>query len=169
MSSCLVIMGVSGVGKTTIARLLAERLDLTFAEADDFHPPDNIAKMSDGVALTDADRQPWLEAIRDWIDAHAAAGNTSIVTCSALKHRYRQVLRQASARVRFVYLHGTPELLAARIGERGGHFMPPSLLKSQLDALEPLHDDEDGVTVDVSGTPAEVTAKVVSALQQPNP
>ncbi|PRX51284.1 gluconate kinase (SKI family) [Prauserella shujinwangii] len=163
--TCLVVMGVSGVGKTTAARLLSQRLGWPMAEADEFHPAANIAKMAAGTPLTDADRTPWLTAIRDWIGARGTAGEHTVVTCSALKRAYRDVLRQApGTRVRFVHLRGTPETVAPRLAERSGHFMPPSLLESQFRDLEPLGADEDGVTVDVSDAPEEIVARALTRL-----
>ncbi|TWH32122.1 gluconate kinase (SKI family) [Isoptericola variabilis J7] len=114
----VVVMGVAGSGKTTVATLLAARLGVEYAEADEFHSPENIAKMSAGTPLTDADRAPWLAAIRDWLTAEADAGRPGVVTCSALKRSYRDVLRSARGRVRFVHLTGTPELLAERMSSR---------------------------------------------------
>ncbi|WP_367128817.1 gluconokinase [Saccharothrix sp. HUAS TT1] len=162
--TCVVVMGVSGAGKSTVARLLADRLGLPMAEADEFHPAANIAKMSAGVPLTDADRAPWLDAIRDWITERAAAGESTIVTCSALKRVYRDVLREAGARVRFLFLRGADEVIGDRLRERSGHFMPPSLLRSQFDALEPLRSDEDGVAVDVRETPDAIVARALAGL-----
>jgi gluconokinase len=160
----VVVMGPSGVGKTTVAELLADRLGWTFAEGDSFHPPANIEKMRRGIPLDDADRGPWLELIRDWIARHAAAGRPTVITCSALKRRYRDVLRGAGNRVRFVQLVGDPALVARRLRSREGHHMPPSLLDSQLAALEPLQDDEDGVVVSVAGEPNEVVSMALTAL-----
>ncbi|GAA1714754.1 gluconokinase [Isoptericola hypogeus] len=157
----LVVMGVAGSGKTTIAGLLAERLGLDLAEADEFHPAENIEKMSSGTPLTDADREPWLAAIRDWLDREADAGRAAVVTCSALKRAYRDELRRARGSVRFVHLAGSPELLAERMTHRTGHFMPPELLPSQLATLEPLGRDEDGITVDIAASPEEITRSVV--------
>ncbi len=163
MSQLLVVMGVSGSGKTTVAQLLASELGWQFAEADEFHPPANIAKMESGHPLTDEDRWPWLEAVRDWASERADAGQDAVVTCSALKRSYRDLLRGSRARVRFVHLDGPPELLARRIGSRTGHFMPSSLLGSQLATLEPLQADEDGVVVSVD-QPAQDCAR--AALEE---
>jgi gluconokinase len=160
-------MGVSGCGKSTIAALLAQRLGWPMAEADDLHPASNVAKMHAGQPLTDDDRWPWLERVRDWIAARAGAGQDVVVTCSALRTAYRDVLRTAAPRVRFLLLTAPPEVLAERIGHRTGHFMPPSLLPSQLATLEPLGPDEDGVTVDVSGTPEASATAALVALQLP--
>nr|WP_245852594.1 gluconokinase [Isoptericola jiangsuensis] len=159
-------MGVAGSGKTTIAGLLSDRLGLTLAEADEFHPAANIAKMSAGTPLTDADRAPWLAAIRDWLSTQADSGHAAVVTCSALKRDYRDVLRAAHGTVRFVHLDGSAALLADRIQERSGHFMPPALLPSQLADLEPLADDEDGLVVDVAAAPDEIVATVLAWLRQ---
>ncbi|WP_340564253.1 gluconokinase [Streptomyces sp. GSL17-111] len=155
-------MGVSGSGKTTVGTRLAERLTVPYAEADDFHPPGNVAKMAAGTPLTDEDRAPWLDAIADWLAGQGGAGG--VVTCSALKRRYRDRLRSAAPGVFFLHLDGSPELVARRLGERRGHFMPPSLLRSQFDALEPLHDDEPGAAVDIGGTPEETVEGALAAL-----
>ncbi|MCW4115038.1 gluconokinase [Aurantimonas sp. MSK8Z-1] len=162
--TALVVMGPSGVGKTTTAEALAERLGWRFAEADRFHPQANIDKMTRGVPLQDADRGPWLAAIRDWISGEARSGRSVVVTCSALKRRYRDILRQASARVRFVYLYADPTLVGARLGHRTGHFMPPSLLASQFADLEPLTRDEDGVAVAVDKAPDLVVDDALTQL-----
>ncbi|MFE2753042.1 gluconokinase [Actinosynnema sp. NPDC059335] len=167
--TCVVVMGVSGSGKSTVARSLADRLGWPMAEADEFHPAANIAKMSAGTPLTDADRAPWLAAIRDWITGRAAAGDSAVVTCSALKHAYRDVLRAAGARVRFLFLHGDPDVIGDRMRRRSGHFMPPSLLRSQLDALEPLRPDEDGVAVDVAGPPERIVDRAIAGLRLAGP
>lgn len=160
----LVVMGVAGSGKTSVAQLLAAHLGWPSAEADEFHPPANIAAMTAGRPLTDEDRWPWLLAVRDWVTERARAGEDVVVTCSALRRSYRDLLRGAGARVRFVHLTGSPQLLAQRIGSRSGHFMPPSLLQSQLATLEPLQPDEDGVVVDVSGTPEETARTALERL-----
>lgn len=159
----LVLMGVAGSGKTTVAEILTTRTGWPYAEADDFHPASNVAKMRAGTPLTDADRAPWLAAMRDWLSEQADAGHSTVVTCSALKLPYRDVLREARGRVRFVHLDGTPELLAERIGGRDGHFMSPAMLESQLDALEPLTPSEDGIRLDVSASPTELADAALAA------
>ena len=163
----LVVMGVAGSGKTTVANLLAERLGWAIAEADDFHPTTNIVKMASGVPLDDDDRWPWLRAIRDWTTEQETAGPDSVVTCSALKRTYRDVLRQAAGRVRFVHLDGSVELIGDRIQSRPKHFMPPALLPSQFAILEPLDDDEDGIVVPVADTPEAVVDDVLRRLGLP--
>ena len=162
----LVVMGVSGSGKTTVARALAAELGLTFAEADDFHPPANIARMTAGIPLTDEDRWPWLRALRDWMADRGARGESTVVTCSALKRRYRDLLRDAGGRVLFIDLEGSRDLLAARLSGRHGHFMPESLLNSQLDALEPPTPDEDAWTYDVARPSAEIVAEVAARVRR---
>ncbi|MBO0904281.1 gluconokinase [Jiella sp. MQZ13P-4] len=157
-------MGPSGVGKSTTAELIAARLGWPFAEADEFHPRANIDKMTSGIALDDADRAPWLAAIRDWISREAARGVSTVLTCSALKHSYRDLLREADARVCFVALEADVELVAARMSHRKGHFMPPSLLASQFADLQPLTADEDGITVSVAVPPEEVVHEILTKL-----
>ncbi|WP_017934808.1 gluconokinase [Nocardioides sp. Iso805N] len=146
MGELLVVMGVSGSGKSTVGAALAQRLRVPFADADDFHPQANIDKMSAGIPLDDHDRRPWLDAIGDWLAAHPGGG---VMSCSALKRSYRDRLRHHAHGVEFVHLAGTPEVLARRMAGRPGHFMPASLLSSQLGTLEPLQPDERGVTLDV--------------------
>ncbi len=160
----LVVMGVAGSGKTTVAQILADRLDRPYAEADEFHPQANIDKMSAGTPLTDDDRWPWLQAIRDWLTEQTRAGRSAIVTCSALKTAYRDVLREAEGRVTFVHLDGTIEQIGERMSGRSGHFMPPSLLPSQFETLERLGDDEDGVVVQVGASPQSVVDNALSEL-----
>ena len=160
----LVIMGVSGSGKTTIANLLSKRLGWIAAEADEFHPAANIAKMSAGTPLDDDDRWPWLYAIRDWMDTQAGNGRCTIVTCSALKRTYRDVLAQAAGDVHFIHLEGSSEVLAERMKTRSGHFMPPSLLPSQLSTLEPLAPDENGLRIDITDSPADIVDTVLRHL-----
>jgi gluconokinase len=160
----VVVMGISGSGKTTIATALAERLGWTFAEADEFHPGANIAKMSAGTPLTDDDRWPWLEALRDWMGGEARADRSTVVTCSALKRTYRDLLDGAEGDVRFVHLSGDTELILERMKTRSGHFMPASLLPSQISTLEPLDDGERGLTLENTGTPDEVTSRIVDEL-----
>ncbi|MEV0220103.1 gluconokinase [Streptomyces sp. NPDC050704] len=158
----VVIMGVAGTGKTTVGPLLANRLDVPYAEGDDFHPAANIAKMTAGTPLTDEDRRPWLDAIGAW--AHGRAGLGGVVSCSALKRDYRDRLRAAAPGVVFVHLTGDRKLIEDRMGHRQGHFMPTALLDSQFATLQPLQADEAGVAVDVSGSPEEITERAVSAL-----
>lgn len=163
--TCVVVMGPSGVGKTTTAKGLADRLGWTFAEADEFHPKANIDKMSAGVPLDDADRAPWLATIRDWLSERARAGEDTVITCSALKRRYRDVLREAEPRVRFVELVITQEIVGERMAKRKGHYMPPSLLGSQFATLEPLGPDEDGVRLPVEGDAPTVVQSALDALE----
>jgi len=158
-------MGVSGCGKTTAALNLHNALGWPVAEADDFHPGANIDKMSRGVALTDEDRWPWLKSMRDWMSERATEDVKTIVTCSALKRSYRDLLSGARGRVFFIHLLAQPEELQERMAHREGHFMPPSLLPSQFAALEPLSDDEDGVTVVSRATPEETFEAILAALE----
>ncbi|MUL65217.1 gluconate kinase [Mycobacterium sp. CBMA 234] len=146
MASPIVVMGVSGSGKSTVGAALAQRLRVPFADADDFHPPANIAKMSAGHPLNDDDRRPWLEAVGQWLGEHYDGG---VMSCSALKYQYRVQLRGHCPDVRFLHLNGTPEVIGARQASRPGHFMPASLLASQFETLEPLRADEAGVVIDV--------------------
>lgn len=160
----VVVMGVSGSGKTTVAQLVAERLHRQFLEADDQHPAANVAKMAAGNPLTDQDRAPWLATLRDWLAEQTRAGQSSVLTCSALKVAYRDVLR-AGGPVLFVHLHVTPEILAQRMGQRVGHFMPPTLLGSQLAALEPLLPTEAGFTLDATGTAEDLAAHIAERVR----
>ncbi|WP_077963465.1 gluconokinase [Ensifer adhaerens] len=146
----IVVMGVSGSGKTTVGEALAARLGWRFVEGDSFHPPENVAKMSAGIPLDDNDREPWLRTLAAEIAKDEAAGRPSVVGCSALKRAYRDTLRTGAPRVRFVHVHGDRAVLADRLSHRAGHFFPASLLDTQLAALEPLGPDEDGVVVDVA-------------------
>lgn len=146
MGPPIVVMGVSGSGKSTVGAALAQRLRVSFADADDFHPPANVAKMTAGHALDDNDRFPWLETIGEWLSDHADGG---VMSCSALKRKYRDQLRHHCKEVEFLHLSGTPEVISRRQASRPGHFMPPSLLASQFATLEPLDPDEGGVTIDV--------------------
>ncbi|CAL9590426.1 gluconokinase [Streptomyces sp. enrichment culture] len=159
----VVVTGVSGSGKSTIGRALAERLDVPYEEGDDLHPPDNIAKMEAGAPLTDEDRAPWLERVAAWLGAHAEHGG--VITCSALKRRYRDRLTAVSPQVLFIHLHGPAELIAERIAARRGHFMPASLLRSQFAALEPLGPGEPGAVVSVEGTREETTELALAAVR----
>lgn len=164
MSHLIVLMGVTGAGKSTVGTLLAERLGLGFRDADDFHPPSNIAKMSSGTPLTDEDRWPWLDAIGAHLVAHRGAG--CVVTCSALKRAYRDRLRAAAPELRFVHLHGDVALVAARQAARQGHFMPASLVASQFATLEPPAPEEGVITLDVAASPEALAAAAIAALQE---
>jgi gluconokinase len=144
--SPIVVMGVSGSGKSTVGSALAQRLRVPFVDADTLHPPANIAKMTVGEPLDDADRYPWLEHVGEWLAGHQTGG---VASCSALKRKYRDQLRAHCPRVEFLHLGGSPALIGARLVARFGHFMPAALLRSQFETLEPLGPDEPGVTVDV--------------------
>ncbi|MDL5205894.1 gluconokinase [Streptomyces sp. ALI-76-A] len=159
----VVVMGVSGSGKTTVGQSLAQLLHVPFAEADDLHSPENVAKMRAGKALDDEDRRPWLDAIAAWLLKHDSGGG--VITCSALRRSYRERLASASSRVFFVHLHGPAELIAERMAARRGHFMPVELLQSQLDALEPLTAEERGAVVPITGTAEEITHLALTAVR----
>jgi gluconokinase len=160
----VVVMGVSGSGKTTLARGISDRMGWEFQEGDDLHPRANVEKMAAGTPLTDEDRWPWLEAIGRWIDEHADRGDSAVVTCSALRRVYRDLLSDGRPGVRFLHVTADPELIRRRVEERRGHYMPPSLLPSQLKTLEPLAPDEPGVTVSAEGEPSEVLANALRRL-----
>lgn len=162
---CLVVMGVSGSGKTTVARGIADALGWTFAEGDDFHPRANVEKMASGEPLTDEDRWPWLRAIGDWVDEQVQQGQDCVVTCSALRRAYRDVLREGRPGVRFCHVAADEQLIADRLEHRTGHYMPPSLLPSQFATLEPLQDDEPGATVSAAPTPQEIVVNAMRALR----
>ncbi|WP_460852805.1 gluconokinase [Nocardioides montaniterrae] len=147
MPDLVVVMGVSGSGKSTVGAALAQRLRVPFADADDFHPPANIAKMSAGHPLDDEDRRPWLDALGEWLAAHDAQGG--VMSCSALKVDYRTRLLDHAPRTRFVHLDGPRDVIARRQAGRPGHFMPAALLDSQFATLEPLGPDEPGIVIDV--------------------
>lgn len=147
MGSPIVVMGVSGSGKSTVGAALAQRTRVRFADADDFHPAANIEKMTSGLPLNDDDRYPWLESIGEWLAARCTEGG--VMSCSALKRKYRDQLRRHCPDTIFLHLAGSPEVIGRRQASRPGHFMPASLLASQFDTLEPLAADERGVTIDV--------------------
>jgi gluconokinase len=156
----VVVMGVAGSGKTTVGIALAKRLSVEYGEADDFHPQRNIDKMSAGQALDDGDRRPWLQAIGDWLADHQDSG--AVATCSALKRSYRDLLRSHAPETVFLHLFGDEALLAQRMTGRKGHFMPASLLASQLATLEPLQPDEAGMAVDIRASANEIVSSFVS-------
>ncbi len=158
----VIVMGVAGCGKSTVGPLIAEALGGAFAEGDQFHPPANVAKMSSGLPLDDSDRMPWLaamaEAIRDW----RRQAQPTVLACSALRQRYREVLADGSDEVRFVYLRGTQTLIGDRMARRRNHFMPPSLLTSQFATLE---EPADAIIVDVGGAPEAIAAAALERLR----
>ena len=164
-ASVLIVMGVSGCGKSTIGTLLAGRLQWKFEDADRFHPAANIEKMRTGTPLTDEDRWPWLRAIAAFIDKMRGAGGHGVIACSALKRRYRDVLIGDRSDVRLVYLKGSEELIARRLAARHGHFMPRSLLHSQFVALEEPGPDETPITISVEPTPPEIVAQILAILE----
>ena len=157
----ILVMGVAGSGKSTVGRQLAVALEWPFADADDFHPPANVAKMAAGHPLDDADRAPWLAALRAHIAGVLARGENAVVACSALKAAYRAILVVDPAAVRVVHLHGSRELLLSRIGQRQGHFMRAEMLDSQLATLEP---PADALTIDVTAPPAALVAQIRESL-----
>ncbi|WP_078314857.1 gluconokinase [Mycobacterium sp. D16Q16] len=160
----VVVMGVAGVGKSTVAQALAQRLGAPCAEGDDFHPEANIAKMSAGIPLDDSDRWPWLQRIAEWMSERGREGSGGVVTCSALKRRYRDVLRAGYPDAFFVHLSGDRALIGDRMAHRAGHFMPTSLLDSQFEILEPLQPDEKGVELNVGIGPEELVAGALRQL-----
>jgi gluconokinase len=160
----LVVMGVSGCGKTSVGRRIAQQLGLAFVEGDELHPPRNVALMAAGTPLTDADRADWLAAIATRLGQAHAAGRGLVVSCSALKRSYRAQLRQACPGLRFVHLHGDTGLLRQRMGARTGHYMPASLLDSQLAILEPPGADEAAIAVDIAPPTEQVVATVLAHL-----
>lgn len=164
MTRLVLVMGVSGAGKSTVGTLLAARLGAPFADADDFHPPANIAKMSRGEPLVDADRWPWLDAIGAWLDARAASGEGGVVTCSALKRIYRDRLLAGRPAVRLLHLSGDAALIGARQAARPGHFMPASLMASQFATLEPPGEEEGAIVLSVEPPPEVVVEKALRYL-----
>lgn len=160
----VLLMGVSGAGKSTIGDVLARRTGWPFRDADSFHPPENIAKMSRGAPLTDADRMPWLAAIAHWIDERRQARAPAIVSCSALRRAYRERLIGGREDVALVFLAGDPALIGARLEGRTGHFMPKALLDSQFAALEVPGPDEAALVVDIRESPEAVVESIVAAL-----
>jgi gluconokinase len=161
----LVVMGVSGSGKTTVAQGLAAAEGWALLEGDSFHPPANVAKMQSGTPLTDEDRWPWLRAIAAEIDAYRARGESAVVACSALRRAYRDILIGERPDVRLVYLNGSHMLIAARMKARKNHFMPPALLESQFSTLEEPGPDENPITVGIGGTPDEIVHAIMERLK----
>jgi len=160
----LVLMGVSGCGKTTIAQVLAERLHWAFEEGDALHPQANVDKMAAGHPLDDADRAPWLAKVADWVDARLDVGECGVITCSALKRAYRDLIDRRGQGVEFVYLHGSRELIASRLNTRHGHFMPPSLLDSQFATLQEPAADEPAIRVEIGASPEIIADHIIDAL-----
>jgi gluconokinase len=157
-------MGVCGSGKSEIGSRLASALGAGFIEGDDYHSPANVAKMASGIALDDADRAAWLDQLRQQIATAREQGASLVVSCSALKRRYRDLLREGDPALRFAHLHGEREVIAGRMQERKDHYMPRALLDSQLQALEPLQEDEAGITLDIGLAPERLTAAILAAM-----
>jgi gluconokinase len=164
-TTTIVVMGVSGAGKSTVAGELVARLGWDFAEGDEFHPPENVEKMRAGIPLDDDDRWPWLRTLAAWIGEHEKAGKSAVVTCSALKRSYRDLLRDGHPSVWFAHVTADAEQIRDRVQRRTGHYMPPSLLDSQLATLEPLQDDEPGASVSGAGEPDEVVDALLATLR----
>jgi gluconokinase len=162
-------MGVSGSGKSTIGETLAARLGWRFEDGDRFHPASNVAKMSAGQPLTDDDRRPWLQAIADEIDRVCAAGERMVVACSALKRAYREILLHGRSDVRIVFLDGSEALIASRLAERKGHFMPPGLLASQFQTLEPPAPNERPIIVSIDATIETIVDAIIRQIKQVTP
>ncbi|WEV59651.1 gluconokinase [Bifidobacterium sp. ESL0728] len=165
MSTHIIVMGVSGCGKTTVAQALADEFGFEMAEGDDFHPKANVDKMSHGIPLNDDDRWPWLKTINQWMRDKDARGVSTVVSCSALKRAYRDVLRQ-NLDVLFIHLVGSEELIGSRMKQRKGHYMPVSLLPSQFADLEPLQSDETGYDIDISGSPQQVEGRALEVAKK---
>jgi gluconokinase len=166
MPCVLIVMGVSGSGKSTIGEMLAARLGWNYEDGDRFHPASNVAKMSAGQPLTDEDRWPWLRAIADEIDRVCEAGRHAVIACSALKRAYRDVLMHGRNDVRIIYLDGTEALIAGRLARRKGHFMPPGLLASQFKTLEPPGEGENPLTVSIDAPVEAIVDDIVRRLRQ---
>jgi gluconokinase len=161
MSQAIIVMGVSGSGKTTVGRALARQLGVDFFEGDDFHPPSNVAKMQSGEPLTDADRQPWLERLHQLIADEAAAGRSLVLACSALKESYRRQLSAGGQNLRYVFLKGDFDLIVGRMRTRLGHYMPESLLQTQFDALE---EPEGAIVADINLPVSHIVADIAAQL-----
>jgi gluconokinase len=158
----VVLMGVSGSGKTAVGQILARQLSWTFLDADDYHPPANIEKMRRGIPLNDEDRRPWLQAVRQRVDEARGRGENLVLACSALKHAYQEYLQHdVHGAIRYVYLRGSEELIRQRLAARRGHFMNPGLLHSQFETLEP---PEDALPVDITPSPEAIAAEIRQRL-----
>jgi gluconokinase len=162
----VVVMGVSGSGKSTVGQALAAALSVHYIEGDELHPPENVARMVAGIALTDVDRHGWLQEVAGQLANATTEARGVVVACSALKRAYRDLLRAAAPDVRFVLLHGDQQLLASRLASRQGHYMPPSLLQSQLDTLELPANDEQALVLDVASTPEQLAAQAQHWLSE---
>ncbi|WP_328417688.1 MULTISPECIES: gluconokinase [unclassified Micromonospora] len=160
----VVVMGVSGAGKTTVARGISDLTGLTFAEADEFHSEANVARMRSGVPLDDDARWPWLRSLADWMASRDAEGVSTVLACSALKRSYREVLREGPPTVDFLHLDGTAEIIRERMSQRAGHYMPASLLDSQLAILERFGPGEPGLVLDLALPPASLVSTAVDRL-----
>jgi gluconokinase len=165
-TTSIVVMGVSGSGKTSAAREITRQLGWEYIEGDDLHPEANVAKMASGTPLDDDDRWPWLRRIAEVVGEHEAAGTSFVVTCSALKRSYRDLLRDGHPSVWFAHVHVSEQVLTERLAGRQGHYMPPSLLSSQLATLEPLADDEPGAVIDGDGPLAETVTELLTDLRE---
>ncbi|WIM67235.1 gluconokinase [Corynebacterium breve] len=162
MDKKIIVMGVSGSGKSTIGEMLGEALDLPYKDGDDLHPQANIDKMAEGIPLNDEDRWPWLQLIGEWLEARPEG---AILGCSSLKRSYRDKIRESAPDAVFVHVHGDRDLLYSRMSERPGHFMPASLLDSQLETLEPLQDDESGRVFDIANSPQDIVDDAATWLR----
>lgn len=163
----VVVMGVSGCGKTTVAESLGRRAGLVFADADEFHSALSIDRMRSGLPLTDADRGPWLDRLTAWLAGHHADGRSTVLACSALRRAYRDRLRAGAPGLVLVHLDGTAEMIHDRVTHREGHYMPASLLDSQLATLEPLEPDEPGIVLDAAQPPDDLVATIIARLHLP--
>ena len=161
-SPIIVLMGVSGSGKTTVGKLLCEKTEWTFYEGDDFHPEENVEKMRAGTPLTDEDRVPWLLALREIIESHLEKNTSAVIACSALKASYREVLRRDDKRIHFVFLKGEMALIQSRLSKREDHYMPADLLQSQFDTLE---EPESTLTVDIHPSPQEIADQILAEMK----
>jgi gluconokinase len=161
-----VVMGVCGSGKSEVGRRVADALGARFIEGDNHHSPANVAKMAAGMPLDDADRAAWLQRLRHEIATARELGDSLVVSCSALKRRYRDLLRDGDPALRFAHLHGERGLIAQRLAARKDHYMPPALLDSQLQALEPLQPGEAGITLDITATPQQLAGAILNAAQR---